>query len=488
MSLLDNYENICDGLYEKVEDVFTEYLILALCTFRGIGLVTLIFFASLDKIGSVIAPLNGIIILLVFIYFINKIMGTRTTTVWITIIISILVFIPQLSFYSYKMEERYYNQNRGNETLEINVDTANIQKYVFDSRDDKIPEQQRQIAIESLKQQFEYIVTVDDFYYDNADIVTRAFNFLFQMIFTFLFLYFIILSSVVFISNALAEKTHKGKHGFKRYWEMYGRTIGLVVSSYTIIIALCFQTMFPSIALAMWFVLPVLSMFIPIGILYGGKSEDIIFISISQVYTSRYFRLLVIFILALLFFTKISINQLPEEIRDDFPIAMRVLGRGVANWAFTAIGLLTLIGGTISLAAYMGVYYSNKISVFMKEKISLFKRKVIRAPLLKKVFYLFMGLILIQFMILLFIVSIIIHIVSFISNYLLLIKDKLISLVITKNDENKSLLDAIIQDFEPKILQFGNQEVLYAPTDHYVSSQKQLAQSFEIFTKDGKAF
>ncbi|MDP7080655.1 MAG: hypothetical protein QF415_12235, partial [Candidatus Undinarchaeales archaeon] len=107
-------DKLVDSLEDRFEDVLSEYLILSLVDVRILGAIFTVYSFVMVILSNAdtyfVMPSLFILVTLGLLSLFYRLAGTRPVAVWASVSLSILIFIPMVSFYDYKLQEYTVNQ------------------------------------------------------------------------------------------------------------------------------------------------------------------------------------------------------------------------------------------------------------------------------------------------------------------------------------------------------------------------------------------
>ena len=445
-------DKLVDSLEDRFEDVLSEYLILSLVDVRILGAIFTVYSFVMVILSNAdtyfVMPSLFILVTLGLLSLFYRLAGTRPVAVW-----------AMVSFYDYKLQEYTVNQlvETGEQyKLELGPVIENFQKY----QDENNPKDVRSDALEKITAIYKATQAVEGRFYDQVSLVNKGVIFAFKMIFSLFFIYMVFLLSTIYLSNILAHHTKRGAFPMRRYWSLYSEKVGRVSCAYLVLIALCFQNLFPKLAFAMWFALPVLTMYVPMALLFGGRSNDILYLAISRTFAARRrWHLLPLAVVGIIFL--ISIGKLPEGIiLDEHPGFIKVIGPAMSVF----IGLISIAVFGVVLISGTGLMLAHRIEEALKESFR-------NAGIIKKGILVVVGLTLLGPMIVLVVAGTVGGLVS-------RIKESLVGA-----DTGQDNIGILTSSYEPRILEFRRPDPLYAPSVAFQQQCRQVRDEHGLFRR-----
>ena len=449
-------DKLVDSLEDRFEDVLSEYLILSLADVRILGAIFGVYSFVMVILSNAdtyfVMPSLFIVITLGLLSLFYRIAGTRSVAVWASVSLSILIFIPMVSFYDYKLQEYTANQlvDAGEQ---YNLELLPVIEQFGVYQDENNPQELRSDALEKITLIYKATKAVEDRFYDQVSLVNKGVIFAFKMMFSLFFIYMVFLLSTIYLSNILAQHTKRGAFPMRRYWSLYSEKVGRVSCAYLVLIALCFQNLFPKLAFAMWFALPVLTMYVPMALLFGGRSNDILYLAISRTFAARRrWHLVPLAVVGIIFL--VFIGKLPEGILNEHPGFIKVIGPAMSVF----IGLISIAVFGIALLSGTGLMLAHRIEEALKESFR-------NAGIIKKGVLAVVGLTLLGPMIMLVVAG---TIGGWVSRFK-------VSLV--GADSGQDNIGILTSSYEPRILEFRRPDPLYAPS---IAFQQQCRQQRDV--------
>ncbi|MDP6626515.1 MAG: hypothetical protein QGG50_01345 [Methanopyri archaeon] len=455
-------DKLVDSLEDRFEDVLSEYLILSLADVRILGAIFTVYSFVMVILSNAdtyfVMPSLFILIALALLSLFYRLAGTRPVAVWASVSLSILIFIPMVSFYDYKLQEYTGNQlvDAGEQ---YNLELLPVIEYFGDYQDENNPKEIRSDALAKLTVIYKATKVVEDRFYDQVSLVNKGVIFAFKMMFSLFFIYMVFLLSTIYLSNILAHHTKRGAFPMRRYWSLYSEKVGRVSCAYLVLIALCFQNLFPKLAFAMWFALPVLTMYVPMALLFGGRSNDILYLAISRTFAARRrWHLLPLAVVGLVFL--VFIGKLPEGILNEHPGFIKVIGPAMSVF----IGLISFAVFGVALLSGTGLMLAHRVEEALKESFR-------NAGIIKKGVLLIVGFSLLVPMIMLVVAGTI-------GGWVSRIKVSLLGA-----DTGQDNIGILTSSYEPRILEFRRPDPLYAPSITFQQQCRQVRDEHGLFKR-----
>lgn len=455
-------DKVVDSLEDRFEDILSEYLILSLADVRILGAIFTVYSFVMVILSSAdqyfVMPSLFILIALGLLSLFYRLAGTRPVAVWASVSLSILIFIPMVSFYDYKLQEYTANQlvDVGEQ---YNLELIPVIEHFGNYQDENNPQEIRSDALAKLTVIYKATQAVEDRFYDQVSLVNKGVIFAFKMMFSLFFIYMVFLLSTIYLSNILAHHTKRGAFPMRRYWSLYSEKVGRVSCAYLVLIALCFQNLFPKLAFAMWFALPVLTMYVPMALLFGGRSNDILYLAISRTFAARRrWHLVPLAVVGLVFL--VFIGKLPEGLLNEHPGFIKVIGPAMSVF----IGLISFAVFGVALVSGTGLMLAHRIEEALKESYR-------NAGIIKKGLLVIVGLTLLGPMIVLVVAGTV-------GGWVSRIKESLVG-ADTSNDN----LGILTSSYEPRILEFRRPDPLYAPSVAFQQQCRQLRDEHGLFRR-----
>jgi hypothetical protein len=200
-------------------------------------------------------------------------------------------------------------------------------------------------------------------------------------------------------------------------------------------------------------------MYVPMALLFGGRSNDILYLAISRTFAARRrWHLLPLAVVGLVFL--VFIGKLPEGILNEHPGFIKVIGPAMSVF----IGLISFAVFGIALLSGTGLMLAHRVEEALKESFR-------NAGIIKKGVLLIVGFSLLVPMIMLVVAGTI-------GGWVSRIKVSLLGA-----DTGQDNIGILTSSYEPRILEFRRPDPLYAPSITFQQQCRQVRDEHGLFKR-----